>query len=330
MSSAASLHDLDAEAAAWLARLYAEPAGAAQPALDAWLAEDPSHAAAFDRARAVWAILPRAASHGQELSLELGEAHAPPRAFRRPPVWRAAAALAAGLSLLIGAGVLWRSMDDADAYATRLGEQQVATLQDGSRIALNTDTQLDVRFDAGRRRIELDKGEAMFEVAHDPERPFVVVAGDTRVTAIGTVFTVRRTRDDVVVTLIKGKVAVSQARPRVDGSDAALVMLRPGEKLTEPANGPARVEPESVEVATAWRRGQTVFRDTPLGSAVTELNRYGGPPIVVDDPRLAALPVSGVFATNAADFAEAIAALYGLRLEKRGQTLHVVRENAQG
>lgn len=329
MSSAASLHDLDAEAAAWLARLYAEPAGAAQPALDAWLAEDPAHAAAFDRARAVWALLPRAASHGQDLSLGLGETHAPPRPLRRPPVWRAAAALAAGLSLLIGAGVLWRSMHDADGYATRLGEQQVATLQDGSRIALNTDTQLDVRFDAGRRRIELDKGEAMFEVAHDPERPFVVVAGDTRITAIGTVFTVRRTRDDVVVTLIKGKVAVSQARPRADGSEAALVMLRPGEKLTEPANGPARVEPESVEVATAWRRGQTVFRDTPLGSAVTELNRYGGPPIVVDDPRLAALPVSGVFATNAADFAEAIAALYGLRLEKRGETLHIVQEDAQ-
>lgn len=331
MRSAASLHDLDAEAAAWLARLHAEPAGAAQPALDAWLAEDPSHAAAFDRAHAVWAILPRAASQsqGQDLSLGLGETHASPKPLSRPPAWRTAAVLAAGLSLLIGATVLWRSMDDADAYVTRLGEQQVATLRDGSRIALNTDTQLDVRFDAGGRRIELDKGEAMFEVAHDPERPFVVVAGDTRITAIGTVFTVRRTRDDVVVTLIKGKVAVSQARPRVDGSDAALVMLRPGEKLTEPANGPARVEPESVEVATAWRRGQTVFRDTPLGSAVTELNRYGGPPIVVDDPRLAALPVSGVFATNAADFAEAIAALYGLRLEKRGQTLHVVRENEQ-
>lgn len=330
MRSAASLHDLDAEAAAWLARLYAEPAGAAQPALDAWLSEDPSHAAAFERAHAVWAILPRAASQGQgqDLSLGLSEAHAPTLALRRPPAWRTAAALAAGLSLLVGAGVLWRSMDDA-AYATRLGEQQVATLQDGSRIALNTDTQLDVRFDAARRRIELDKGEAMFEVAHDPERPFVVVAGDTRITAIGTVFTVRRTRDDVVVTLIKGKVAVSQARPRVDGSAASPVVLRPGEKLTEPANGPARVEPESVEVATAWRRGQTVFRDTPLGSAVTELNRYGGPPIVVDDPRLAALPVSGVFATNAADFAEAIAALHGLRLEKRGQTLHVVRENAQ-
>ena len=102
-------------------------------------------------------------------------------------------------------------------------------------------------------------------------------------------------------------------------------MLRPGEKLTEPENGPARIEPESVEIATAWRRGQTVFRDTPLGEAVTELNRYGGPVILVDDPRIAALPISGVFATNAADFAEAAATVHGLRVEKDGDALHIRR-----
>ena len=106
----------------------------------------------------------------------------------------------------------------------------------------------------------------MFEVAHDASRPFVVVAGDTRVQAIGTIFTVRRTRDDVVVTLIKGRVAVSHG-----GQAAAVpVVLRPGEKLTEPAGGSARIEPESVEAATAWRRGQTIFRDTPLGAAAAQ------------------------------------------------------------
>ena len=318
MISAAVTHSIDAEAAAWLARLHAEPDGAAQSALDAWLADDPEHAAAFERANAIWAILPRAASHdGDEVRRQ---AHS-----SRPRTLQAAAAVAACLSVLVGLGLLWQSLADAGAYATRLGEQKVATLQDGSRIALNTDTQVDVRFDAGRRKIELDKGEAMFEVAHDAERPFVVIAGDTKVVAIGTVFTVRRTRDDVVVTLIKGKVAVSHARSRDDEAADAVVMLRPGEKLTEPANGPARVEPESVEAATAWRRGQTVFRDTPLGAAVTELNRYGGPPIVVDDPRVAALPVSGVFATNATDFAEAVAELHGLRVEKRGENVHITR-----
>ena len=314
MTRSIPLRGIDAAAAAWLARLYGDPDAAVQPALEAWLAEDPAHARAFERANETWAILPRAARCGEETL-------AP-----RPSPWRLhPAAIAACLALVVGCSGLWWALAADGAYATRPGEQKVATLEDGSRIALNTDTQVDVRFDADRRRIELDKGEAMFEVAHDAARPFVVIAGDTRVQAIGTVFTVRRTRDDVVVTLIKGKVAVSHQRPRSPGASAAPVVLRPGEKLTEPRDGPSRIEPESVEAATAWRRGQTVFRETPLGSAVAELNRYGGPPIVVDDPRVAALPVSGVFATNAADFAEAVATLHGLRIENEGDALHIRR-----
>lgn len=304
----------EAEAAAWLARLYGDDD--VRPALDAWLAEDPAHAAAFARASEVWAILPRAARAGEERA-HVGPA---PERARLPGV-----AVAIAASLLLGLGALWWSLGSAGDYATRPGEQKVATLEDGSRIALNTDTRVGVQFDGGRRHIKLEKGEAMFEVAHDADRPFVVVAGDTRVQAIGTVFIVRRTADDVIVTLIKGKVAVSHGQPSAAGATEGPLMLRPGEKLTEPEDGPIRIEPESVEVATAWRRGQTVFRETPLGSAVSELNRYGGPVIVVDDPRIAALPISGVFATNAADFAEAAATLHGLRVEKEGDTLHVRR-----
>lgn len=314
MSRAESIRRLDAEAAAWLARLHGDQAAAARPAFEAWLAESPNHAAAFDRVNEAWAILPRAARLADE---------APRLRSSAAPAWRLrpAAALAACLVLFVGSGTLWWMVSEAGAYATQPGEQKVATLEDGSRIALNTDTRVDVRFNADRRRIELDRGEAMFEVAHDASRPFVVVAGDTRVQAIGTIFTVRRTRDDVVVTLIKGRVAVSHG-----GQAAAVpVVLRPGEKLTEPAGGSARIEPESVEAATAWRRGQTIFRDTPLGAAAAELNRYGGPAIVVDDPRVAALPVSGVFATNSADFAEAMAALHGLKVEREGEKLHIAR-----
>lgn len=317
MSPATPSRGIDAAAAVWLARLHGAQEDAVRPALDAWLAENPAHAEAFERANETWAILPRAARCGQE------EVRSRPSLAR--PWMLYPAAMAACLLVVVGFAAFWWSLADAGAYATAPGEQKVAMLADGSRIALNTDTQVDVRFNAERRQIELDRGEAMFEVAHDAERPFVVVAGDTRVQAIGTVFTVRRTRDDVIVTLIKGKVAVSHGRARTGGVIEAPVVLRPGEKLTEPAEGQRRIEPESVEAATAWRRGQTVFDETPLGAAVTELNRYGGPPIVVDDPRIAALPVSGVFATNAPDFAEAVATLHGLHIEKDGDTLHIRR-----
>lgn len=314
---------IDAQAAAWLARLHGDDPAGSQADLDDWLAEAPEHTEAFERANAVWAILPRAATCSPD------DIPAPaPRALVRPlsrtSGRRAVLAIAASLLLVAGLSIFGWSMVGAGGYATRIGEQRVATLRDGSRIALNTDTRVDVRFDAQKRHIDLDKGEAMFEVAHDADRPFVVIAGDTRITALGTVFTVRRTHDDVVVTLIKGRVAVSRTGNRRPERNT-VITLRPGEKLTESLDAPTRIEPESVEAATAWRRGQAVFRDTPLGLAVAELNRYGGPTIVIDDPRLAALPVSGVFATNAADFAEAAATLHGLRLERRGETLHIDR-----
>ena len=305
---------VDAEAAAWLARLYGDED--VRPALDAWLAESPAHAAAFARANEVWAILPRAARTGEETA-HVG------RAPRRTRLYGVAAGIAA--SLLLGLVGLWWSLGSAGDYATRPGEQKVATLEDGSRLALNTDTRVGVRFDDGRRQIMLEKGEAMFEVAHDADRPFIVVAGETRVQAIGTVFIVRRTADDVIVTLIKGEVAVSHDQPPTARASRGTLVLRPGEKLTEPADGPARIEPESVEVATAGRRGQTVFQETPRGEAVPDLDRYGGPVIMVDDPRVAALPISGVFATNAADFAEAAATVHGLRVEKDGDRLHIRR-----
>lgn len=305
---------IEAEAAAWLARVEADEGAQARSALEAWLSEDIAHQEAFDRASEVWAILPRAARYEDEARL-----HATPK---RAGFARVGLALAASLAL--GLGVLWWSMGAADRYVTRPGEQQVAALRDGSRIALNTDTRVGVRFDDSRRHIRLDHGEAMFEVAHDADRPFVVIAGDTRIEALGTVFIVRRSRGEVVVTLVKGEVAVTHDEAQGAGVPAP-VLLQPGERLTEPQSGPARVETASMEAATAWRRGQTIFDSTPLGAAVSELNRYGGPTIVIEDPRVAALPISGVFTTNAPDFAEAAAKLHGLSVERRGRTLYVGR-----
>ena len=316
MSRTLSAQDIEAEAAAWLARLHGDQGDAARDALEVWLAEDPAHAAAFERASEVWAILPRAARHGED------EARLRPAPEGQP--WlRTAMAVAA--SMVLGLGVLWWSLGATGDYVTQPGEQQVATLGDGSRIALNTDTRVDVQFDADRRRITLDRGEAMFEVAHDADRPFVVIAGDTRVEALGTVFIVRRTPEEVVVTLIQGEVAVTRDDGETSEASATPMLLQPGERLTEPLAGPARIDTASMEAATAWRRGQTIFRDTPLGAAVTELNRYGGPQVVIEDPRVAALPISGVFTTNAPDFAEAVADLHGLEVEREGDSLHLTR-----
>lgn len=309
----------DAEAAAWLARLQdKDRSPATEEAFKSWAHADPAHEEAFERATEIWAMIP-----GAMLCAD-APAAAPIRLPARAPAWRVAAyAMAASLLLAVGAGGGWWLLRDPHDYATRVGEQKIATLEDGSRIALNTDTEIDVDYDPHTRRVTLTRGEAMFEVAPNAARPFIVRAGGKQVRAIGTSFIVRRDAGGVVVTLIQGKVSVSD----VSNAAARPTMLTPGERLTAGAGSATPlIDQPKIEAATAWRRGQAVFDDTPLAAAVAELNRYGGPRIAIDDPHLASLRVSGVFATNdTAEFASAVAALHGLRVEKTGEALHLLR-----
>ncbi|WP_168355826.1 FecR family protein [Sphingomonas gei] len=310
--------EVDADAAAWLARLQAEGRSeATESAFKAWLHADLAHQEAFERATEIWAMIP-----GAMLCSGVSTQAPASLPIRRTRGRAAGFAMAASLLIVLGAGGGWWLLTRPIDYATRVGEQKIATLEDGSRIALNTDSEVDVSYEKDVRRVTLERGEAMFEVAPNPSRPFVVRAGDKLVKAIGTSFIVRRDASGVIVTLIQGKVSVS------DVTKAAVqpTLLAPGERLTVPASAPSVIDQPPIEAATAWRRGQAVFNDTPLSSAVAELNRYGGPRVTVDDPRLAGLRISGVFATNdTAEFANAVAALYRLRVQKAGRELHLLR-----
>ncbi|WP_206518648.1 FecR family protein [Stakelama tenebrarum] len=324
MTDAFAQDSIEAEAAAWVARLQGEPTPEAQAGLRAWLDADAAHADAFERATEIWAMIPGAALW-LDAERETGAAApdpAPAVRNRRPVL-----ALAASLLLLLTFGGFWWAFADASGYTTRAGEQKVVTLDDGSRVALNTDSRVDVAFSSGLRHVRLERGEAMFEVAHDADRPFIVDAGNKQVRAIGTEFIVRRNGAEVTVTLIEGRVSVSDIAPRGDTAvPAPPAQLSPGERLTAPAQGQQMIARESIEVATAWRRGQAVFDDTPLAAAASELNRYGGPRLEIADPHVAALPVSGVFATNdTREFADAVAALHGLHVRKSGDIIQIVR-----
>lgn len=303
-----------AEAAAWLARL--ESTGrteATEAGLRAWLEADASHRTAFEKAMDLWAILPGAAairggSPGESKPL-------PVFGGRMGGQIRSLALVASLVLALVISG--WWILQQPTGYSTAAGEQKVATLEDGTRIALNTDTHLSVRYDEKRRSVTLDDGEAMFEVARNPARPFVVTAGDKSVTAIGTSFIVRKTGGVVTVTLISGKVRVDTLPSSAGAPAVRPTMLTPGERFAAAGETAAMVTPVSSEAATAWRRGQVMFNDTPLSAAIAELNRYGGPQIDISDPRLGALTVSGVFATNdTAEFADAVAALHGLHVDR--------------
>jgi len=231
--------------------------------------------------------------------------------------------MAAALLIAVATATLLWVLRPA-AYSTRVGEQKVATLEDGSRIALNTDSSVEVQYSAKQRLVQLDRGEAMFEVAHNVARPFLVRAGDKQIRAVGTSFVVRRDGNTVTVTLLHGKVAVTNVRSARTAAEPTY--LNPGDRLRAVADEPVRIDAQPVEAATAWRRGQAVFADTPLSDAVAEMNRYGGPRLILADPNLTLLRVSGVFATNdTGEFARAIATLHGLHVADDGQTLRIMR-----
>ncbi len=164
-----------------------------------------------------------------------------------------------------------------ERYRSAVGERKVVSLADGSQVVLNTNSELRVRLEKQQRRIELVRGQALFDVAHDATRPFIVRAGDTQVRAIGTRFDVYRRADDVRVTLSQGRVEV-----REDSRAADAWTLSPGEQLIVSKKAP-NLRPVAADVgaATSWTTGQLTFHAVPLSDAVAEVNRYSRRKVVL-------------------------------------------------
>ncbi|MBY8822912.1 FecR family protein [Sphingomonas colocasiae] len=210
----------------------------------------------------------------------------------------------------------------ARRYATKIGERSRFTLDDGSVVSLNTNSVLDVTFTPGRRDVRLIQGEGLFHVAKNKDRPFVVTAGGLRTTAIGTAFDVRLDRGRVRIVLTSGRVVVDSVRSGPAGRLPAIdpISLQPGEQLAADENHAVVVSAADVEQATSWRQGQLIFRDEPLASAIGEMNRYTRDQIVIEDPKIARLRVSGVFSTaHPENFLAAMTAFYPLEVRRPTQ-----------
>lgn len=309
-----------AEASAWLAQLHGPQRSADLEAdFRSWLEADPEHARAFERVTDVWEAIG---------SVNVGGL---PRLAARDPFVPSRARLQFGLAALIcaivavGAYLVLRS----PSYSTEIGEQRTVTLEDGTRVSLNSATRIDVEFRRAERAVILERGEALFEVARNPERPFTVTAGDRKVTALGTSFVVRREPDRIAVTLLEGKVSIAlvaaNASPEVPAH-----MLAPGERLTVRADRTEKIDAPQTEAVTAWRRGEVILDDTPLSQAVVEMNRYDRTRLVLDHPQLAELPVSGIYrAGNNQDFARAVATMYDLDVVTEKSAIRLRKNSVQ-
>ncbi len=281
-----------AEAAALFARWRSSAVCPEEQAgFQVWLAEDARHAAAFDAITGVWDLV-GGLNHARPMRYV-----PPPRTNRRTVLFGAGFLAAAAL----GTG-LWM-MERGESYSTAIGEQRRVALADGSWVTLDTDTQITVWLRAGRREIILEQGRAFFEVAPDARRPFIVTAGAASVVAIGTAFGVSRQDASLSVILEHGRVNVALgASKNFD--------LVPGDRLVSTPGEPARLDHPDLSLLMAWRQGRLGFDGETLAAAVAEMNRYGRRPLVIADPAIANLRISGLFNAGDSDaFAKSVAAL---------------------
>ncbi len=236
------------------------------------------------------------------------------------------AAVAACLFLAATVGVI--GQDDLllqlrSDHVSDVGERVPLALQDGSEITLNTDSAIAVSFGPDRRVVRLLKGQAWFDVVQDEDRPFHVETPVGAVHVTGTRFDVRLDGDTALVSLTKGRVALST---KPDVPESPPLVLTPGLQARVSANEISNATPFDKTAVTAWLRGQLVFYDTPLIQVVTELNRYRKGRIVVINEELETLRISGVFRTDDSELAlSAIAGTLPLRIIRLTDYLVLLR-----
>lgn len=306
---------LQREAAAWLARLEAPDGERDRARFEAWRNADPAHAAAFARVERHWqdsTIMARSSlRYGAQLT---------------SPWWhigaftpgRLAFGSAAAMALVVAAWSVSHSprVAESERVASAVGQLRTIPLPDGSRVTLDTDSRLAIHYSPKVRQLVLEQGRARFTVAHDPRRPFIVKAGAMTVVAHGTVFDVDTRPSGAGVTLIQGIVEVIARSAK---SPEQRIRLTAGKQVAATADMTHFSAPRTVPTGTtAWTSGMLGFDSAPLDRVLAEANSYTATKLVLADPMLARLRVTGAFpADKPEDLAASLARMFTLRVETR-------------
>jgi transmembrane sensor len=311
--------DPDSAATVWVARLQADDVPAEdRRAFERWLDADGRNVDAWDRVKATWNDLTLLEADPTFAALRadaLGAGIVPSRLINRRAVGALAAAgvVAAitgaifGQRLLRTSGAMATSPEDP-IFTTAVGEQSTFRLADNSVVTLSTDSAVRVNHWNTERRLTLLRGQAFFQVAKDPSRPFVVAAGDKSVTAVGTAFDVRMEPGKLSVTLVEGRVRIAGPSPSGDRT----IEMSAGSRFV--AGDAAKWVVAAIDTAkeSSWLQGRLVFDGEPLSAVVDEMNRFSQRKLWIADPRVGATPVSGVFKTGQIDAFVAALRTYGL------------------
>lgn len=297
---------IDNEAADWLTKLDGgDLTNADRHALQQWLAQDPEHANALRGMAAMW----------RDMDTLLNDIPTTPQpvthnpfsfVFTTKPMGLAFSALfICTLSLLLWM-VAGPSANEAAIYVTDIGKQRVEQFKDGSSAHLNTNSMVETEFTNTTRIVRLLRGEALFDVAHDPSRPFIVYAGNRAVQALGTRFVVRLDSDNIRVTVTEGEVQLSKRQTANQQQQAQeVILLSKGEEVEvndkTTTSKPKRVKEEALKRKLSWINGQLVFDNERLEVVIKEVSRYVSSKIIIDDPELRDIRISGRFAIGDTD-----------------------------
>jgi len=331
-------------AVAWVVRMASDQRTRAdEEAFRAWMEEDPAHAEAYAECAALWDDVGAMASsdEGRTTLKHLRPARRVPGQMTR----RAAIFGGSGIAAAAAGFAAFLEFRGEQTLQTAPGEQKRFQLADGSDVLLNTDSRLRIKMARGERRIFLDRGQAFFKVAKDKSRPFRVFVGHDEVRALGTAFEVRRLGDDVQVTLEEGRVAIYRTggappqtlsatpnsgavgpHPTSAGATEPVAVLAPGQQAVVAPAQIVAVREVDLRRTQAWRYGRMILDDSPIGDAVADLNRYGGVQIILSDPKLADIRVSGVFHTGKPDdFVRSITEAFPIEVARQDENTIVLK-----
>ena len=306
-------------AAQWLLRCE-QPEWTAQnqAELDAWLDADAENKTAYWRLEYGWRKVDRIAA----LRSPTIGSHRGRRPLRHG--WRRFALIAASIAGAAACLVVFTTSTDFwkhKTYETDIGARETVSLNDGSTIELNTATVLRAAVDAKVRDVWLERGEAYFEVAHDPSRPFIVHAGDRTITVLGTKFSVWREGTRVNVSVVEGRVRVDDAQSR----NAPSIVTKGDVVLAQGAsNLIAHKSAGEVDTTLSWRQGLLRFDQSTLADAAAEFNRYNRKRLVVTGANVAQMRIGGSFEPSNVDaFARLLRQAYGLKIEENGNEIKI-------
>jgi transmembrane sensor len=310
------------QASAWVTRLSSDCVDENDlQAFSFWITQGEGHKAAFDEVLDLWQDL----GVVKHLPIDIPKTSNTEKSVEKSSnlkSWGAFSAIAA--SLIVAAIVLplTNNSPDPEFFSTEVGQRQTVQLDDGSSVILNTNTRLDVVLTKNQRNINLHSGEAFFEVAKDPERPFVVNSCASEVRAIGTAFNVRCNREKGIVTVTEGAVQVTDTSPN-HAQKAPALLKKDQSLIVDNKHGisiPITVDSRRF---VSWRQGQLIFENTSLAEVLEEANRYSKTQISLGAPQMAHLQVTGRF--DSTDTQTLLAAIkHSLSLESVDQNNNMI------